>query len=547
MGDVLIAELRERRGDRTPLEMFDQTVSELADRPLLYSFRTPIGARDIAALVDGLAAGMQSLGIQFGDRVGLYLQNDPQYVIAMLAAWRLGAIAVPCNPMLRHRELAHHLQDAGATALVVLDDLYEIAEQARAQAADVGIVIVTRRSDLQDDLALPPDRAAPPTAHDLLTLAQAHSGDPYERVIPDPDDVAVLTYTSGTTGPAKGAMNTHGNIAYASRCYRDWLGVRSDDRILGIAPLYHVTGLTGHIGLALAAGAPLILAHRFDPLLVAQLLEHHRATVTVAAITAYMALANDEQARAHDFSSVRRAFSGGAPIPPAVVADVRTRLGLTIRPVYGLTETTGPTHFAPPDVDPPVDPQTGALSVGLLAPGTEARIAGEHDETLAPGEIGEVVLRGPQIVPGYWKRPGETASAIPGGELHTGDVGVIDADGWLYLVDRRKDMIIASGFKVWPREVEDVLYEHDAVREAAVIGVPDEYRGETVWAYVSLKPGLLVDPAELVAHCRERVAAYKYPRVVHILDELPKTPSGKILRRELRERGPGQKGLRKPG
>lgn len=526
--------LQEQPGDATPLEMFDRTVEALGDRPLLYWFRTPLGAREASALVDGLAAGMRSLGVARGHRIGLYLQNDPQYVIAMLAAWRLGASVVACSPMLRHRELAHHLEDSGATVLVVLDDLYEIAARALREASKAAVVITTSRADLQEDLA-GCGRSPAAGTQNLIALAREHAGTPYDRVLPGAEELAVLTYTSGTTGPAKGAMSTHGNIAYASRIYRDWLGVSSDDTILGIAPLYHVTGLTGHIGLSLAAAAPLILAHRFDAALVAELIEHHRATVTIAAITAYMALANDDRARSHDLSSMRRTFSGGAPIPPAVVEDVRARLGLRIRPVYGLTETTGPTHLVPPDTDPPVDAQTGVLSVGRAAPGTEARIASSDGETLPPGEIGEVRVRGPQVVPGYWRLPEITESAIPGGELRTGDMGVIDDDGWLYLVDRRKDMIIASGFKVWPREVEDVLYEHDAVREAAVIGVPDEYRGETVWAYVSLKPGSAIEPADLVAHCRSRLAAYKYPRVVHILDELPKTPTGKILRRELRD------------
>lgn len=525
--------LHDEPGDLTPLEMFDRTLAVLGDRPLLYSFRTPISAREVAGLVDGLAAAMQSLGVAPGDRIGLYLQNDPQYVISMLAAWRLGASVVACNPMLRHRELAHHLEDAGATALVVLDDLYEIAAEALEAAPQVGVVITTGRSDLQDEAARR-ERAPVPGTYDLIALARAHATTRYERVRPAAGDLAVLTYTSGTTGPAKGAMNTHGNIAFASRIYRDWLGVSTNDTILGIAPLYHVTGLTGHIGLSLASAAPIILAHRFDASLVAELIEHHRATVTIAAITAYMALANDEDARGRDFSSLRRTFSGGAPIPPAVVDDLRDRLGLTIRPVYGLTETTGPTHLVPPDSDPPVDAGTGALSVGQAAPGTEARITSDGGETLAPGEVGEVRVRGPQVVPGYWQLPEVTAAAIPNGELRTGDVGIIDEDGWLYLVDRSKDMIIASGFKVWPREVEDVLYEHAAVREAAVVGMPDEYRGETVWAYVSLKQGLTVEPAELIAHCRARLAAYKYPREVHILPELPKTPTGKILRRELR-------------
>jgi long-chain acyl-CoA synthetase len=232
---------------------------------------------------------------------------------------------------------------------------------------------------------------------------------------------------------------------------------------------------------------------------------------------------------------MRSAFSGGAPIPPGTVADIERRTAVVIRPVYGLTETTGPTHIAPRDRPVPVHEATGALSVGLAVHDTHVRILGDDGEPLPPGEVGEVAISGPQVVPGYWERPDETAKAFNDGELRTGDVGVLDADGWLYLVDRRKDMIVASGFKVWPREVEDVLYEHDAVREAAVVGVADDYRGESVRAYVSLKRGAQATEAELIAYCRERMAAYKYPRQVVIVEELPKTTTGKILRRELRE------------
>ena len=528
--------LPERPGDRTPLHMFDRAVLELGDAPLLHWFKAPLAARRMAELVDGLAAGLQSLGVARGDRVALYTQNDPQYVIAMLAAWRLGAIAVACNPMLRERELAHHLEDAGAGVLVTLEELRETADRARDRVAGELLVLTTTAGDLGDrDTVRARPGADQSATRDLLELANTHMGQDYEPVVPEPEDVAVLTYTSGTTGPPKGAMNTHGNIAYASRIYREWLGVGPQDRILGIAPLFHVTGLTGHIGLALSCHAALILAHRFDAAAVAELIEHHRATVTIAAITAYMALGNDEQARRHDLTSLRRPYSGGAPIPPAVVKDLYQRLGLTIRPVYGLTETTGPSHLVLPDSDPPVDPATGALSVGLPVFATGHRAIGDDGQTLAPGEAGEILISGPQVVPGYWERPDETRAAIRDGELRTGDIGVIDEQGWLYLVDRRKDMIIASGFKVWPREVEDVLYEHPAVREAAVIGVADDYRGETVWGYVSLKVGATVAPDELVEHCRARLAAYKYPRVLHILDELPKTPTGKILRRELRD------------
>jgi long-chain acyl-CoA synthetase len=520
-----------------PLAMFQQAVQQLGERPFLYSFDTPIAATECARVVEGLACGLHGLGVRAGDRIGLFLQNDPQFVIASLAVWRLGAITVPSNPMLRERELGHHLADAGATALIVLDELLAEVAAAALPATEIGLVVTTNAHDLcaeRESVPVPAPAGMSVAVHDLLTLARGPHPPQPPAVEPDRDDVAVLTYTSGTTGPPKGAMNTHGNIAFASEAYRELLGVGPDDLILGIAPLYHVTGLTAHIGLALAAAIPIVLAHRFDAVETARLTERHGATVTVAAITAYMALAADAGARAHSMASLVRSFSGGAPIPPAVVASLRESLGIEIRPVYGLTETTGPTHICPLDEPAPSHPDTGALAVGRAVPHTTVVIVGEGDVRLGPGEAGEIAVAGPQVVPGYWDKPQETASAFRNGLMHTGDIGVTDEDGWLYVVDRSKDMIVASGFKVWPREVEDVLYEHPAVREAAVIGVPDEYRGETVWGYVSLQPGATVQESELIQHCRERLAAYKYPRVVRVLPELPKTPSGKIVRRELR-------------
>ena len=523
-----------------PVARFQEVVKALGDRPFLYSFQTPISAAECGRLVDGLARGLHDLGIGAGDRVGLLLQNDPQFVIASLALWRLGAVTVPANPMLRERELGHHLADAGATALIVLDQLLADVAVAALPETEIRLVVSTNAHDLCDERAA---RAVPAPAglqlpvHDLIELARgSHDGE-----LPDveltADAVAVLTYTSGTTGPPKAAMNTHGNVAFASEVYRELLGVGADDVILGIAPLYHVTGLTAHIGLGLAAAIPTVLAHRFDAAQTARLTELHGATVTVAAITAYMALAADPAVGQEAMASLTRSFSGGAPIPPAVVASLSNRLGIQVRPVYGLTETTGPTHICPLGETAPIHPETGALAVGRAVPHTTVRIVGENDVALGPGEAGEIAVAGPQVVPGYWNKPEETAAAFRGGLMHTGDIGVMDEAGWLYVVDRSKDMIVASGFKVWPREVEDVLYEHPAVREAAVIGVPDEYRGETVWGYVSLAPGTTVEEVELVGWCRERLAAYKYPRVVRVLDELPKTASGKIVRRELRTLG----------
>jgi long-chain acyl-CoA synthetase len=237
-------------------------------------------------------------------------------------------------------------------------------------------------------------------------------------------------------------------------------------------------------------------------------------------------------------ATLTKIYSGGAPIPPSTVTAFEDLFGQYIHNIYGLTETTSPSHAVPLHSRAPVDPASGALSVGVPVYDTVVRIIGEDGGDLPPGEIGELVTEGPQIVAGYWNKPEETARALPGGALHTGDVGYMDADGWFYLVDRKKDQINVAGYKVWPREVEDVLYEHDAVREAAVVGVPDAYRGETVRAYVSLKPGIDDDgqlPGELIAHCKERLAAYKYPRQIEVLPELPKTVTGKILRRELRD------------
>src|SRR5690242_5153871 len=238
-------------------------------------------------------------------------------------------------------------------------------------------------------------------------------------------------------------------------------------------------------------------------------------------------------------ATMTKIWSGGAPIPPSTVKAFQAQFGQYIHNIYGLTETTSPSHGVPAGAIAPIDETSGALSVGVPVYNTVVRIVGDDGQDLPPGEIGEIVTSGPMVVPGYWNKPEETAHALPGGALHTGDVGYMDEAGWFYLVDRKKDQINAGGYKVWPREVEDVLYQHEAVREAAVVGVPDEYRGETVKAYVSLRPGQQVTAEELIAFCRQQMAAYKYPRQIEFLDELPKTVSGKLLRRELRARSGG--------
>jgi long-chain acyl-CoA synthetase len=287
-----------------------------------------------------------------------------------------------------------------------------------------------------------------------------------------------------------------------------------------------------------------VLGYRFEAGTIADLIERHGVTFAIGPITAFIALMNEPTATPERLATMTKVYSGGAPIAPAVADAYEERFGASIHAAYGLTETTSPSHFTPHRRRSPVDPKSGAFSVGVPVFNFDVRVADEEGVDVPVGEVGELLMRGPAVVPGYWQQPEETAHAFPNGELRTGDVGFMDDDGWFYIVDRRKDQINAAGYKIWPREVEDVLYEHPAVREAAVVGVPDPYRGETVKAFVSLKAGEEPSEEELISFCKERMAAYKYPRIVEVVDELPKTASGKVLRRELRERQPTDVGAR---
>jgi long-chain acyl-CoA synthetase len=373
---------------------------------------------------------------------------------------------------------------------------------------------------------------------DFMTLLDRYRGKHPPEVKLSRQDVAYLTYTSGTTGPPKGAMNTHGNVVFNSEVYRHCWKLTPSDRMLGVAPFFHVTGMVGHIGTCIASGTPLILFYRFDPKTTFQMIERWKATCTIGAITVFIALMNDPEIGKVNFSSFRKVYSGGAPVIPAVVERFEKLTGTYIHNVYGLTESTSPATLVPLGSRAPVDPTTGAIAIGVPIPGHDAKIMdlSDPEKELPPGEVGELAIKGPGIIPGYWNKPEETAHAIRQEWLFTGDVGTMDDTGWVYLLDRKKDMIIASGFKVWPREVEDVIYLHPSVREVAVVGVPDPYRGETVKAFVALKEGFegKVKEEEIMAHCKERMAAYKYPREVEFVKEVPKTATGKFLRRAFR-------------
>jgi long-chain acyl-CoA synthetase len=522
------------------LAMFAATVARNPEGDAIRYFDGRISWAELDALTSAFAAGITAGGFAPGERVAVFSQNVPQFLIAQIGTWKAGGIAVSINPMNKARELTELLTDSGATVLVALQSLYRDVAAGVVPGTAVRQVITTSELEYQtrnEPRAFPSTEQIPcEGTTDLQQLLSEHRGATPPQVSLGPDDVAFLTYTSGTTGPPKGAMTTHRNVVFNAQTYRDWAGVNGDDVVLGVAPLFHITGLIAHIAVSLLTGAPLVLMHRLDPALALEIIESEGVTFTVGSITVFIALMNAPGARREQLATLTKIYSGGAPVPPSTIGAFQDAFGQYIHNIYGLTETTSPSHCVPRSGGAPTDEASGALSVGVPTYNTVVRIIGEDGADLPAGEVGELVTAGPQVVAGYWNKPEETAKALPGGVLHTGDVGYMDAQGWFYIVDRKKDQINAGGYKVWPREVEDALYEHPAVREAAVVGVPDEYRGETVKAFVSLKAGASATPEEIIAFTKERIAAYKYPRQVVIIDEIPKTVSGKVLRRELRTR-----------
>ncbi len=512
-------------------------VARNPDGTALRFFDGALSAREVDAASDALAAAFEARGTGRGDRVGVYLQNIPQYALVLLALWKLGATALGLNPMYRRQELRRIIDDSGAVGVVCADsDVHETL--GTLAGSTVRWLVSTSALDYQSRndprVFVTTERHAPAPDGDLVALIGEFEGrrpSPVELTL---DDVAFLTYTSGTTGPPKGAMNTHGNVLSVVATCASWMGVSEGDVVLAVAPLFHITGAVVNATISLLTDTTLVLTGRFHPAVALDAFAEHGVTYTIGSITAYNALYELPQARPEHFASVKALFSGGAPIPPATVERFQERFGVYLHNGYGMTETTSAVIAVPPGDRAPVHLPSGTLSIGKPLPHLTARVVDPHGDPVPSGEQGELELSGPQVVPGYWGKPEATRQTMPEGRLRTGDVAVIDEQGWVYLVDRLKDQINVSGYKVWPREVEDALYEHPAVLEAAVVGQPDAYRGETVVAYVSLKAGLHATAEELIAFSRERLAAYKCPREIRFLADLPKTQSGKIRRAELR-------------
>ena len=535
-------------GVRNGNGLFERAVAARPDDPGILYFDAAISFRAAAEQAWALATSLRGLGLGPGDRVALMLQTGPAVPIAIHAVWHLGGVATAINPMSKAGEVGHQLRDSGARAVICLEGHHATVAEAAAGTAVEHLITVSELDWLEE---IPPAladsrRLECPGALRLLDLcAGPAAADPAPV---EPDSPALLAYTSGTTGTPKGAIVTHAALIHNGEAMSAWGELGPGDVTVAMAPLFHITGLVCHLATARASATPLLLMHRFEPAEFLRLVERWRGTYVIGPLTAFIALLEHPDLGTRDFSSLTKVASGGAPVFPAVVERWESLTGNYIHNTYGLTETTAPSHMVARGERAPIDPESGALSIGRPIADTDSKILAFAEEGGAPGEraeapdgdLGEIATRGPAVTPGYWGRPEETAAAIQGGWLHTGDVGKRDADGWFYIVDRIKDMIVVSGYKVWPRDVEDALIAHPAVREVAVVGEPDPYRGETVAAHVVLRAGAeATGTDELIAHCRERLAVYKAPHLVHLVDELPKTASGKTLRRELRKRGQG--------
>ena len=530
--------------DHSILDAFLDVAANRPADPCIHYFDRSLSYGEIGELAAALSAALAEMGIGKGDRVIVFMQNIPQAVVSCLAVWMCNGVVVPLNPMYTAMDLEHYLNDCGARVFICQDDIYTGQAGPALQNHPEVKVITTSPLDL---LAAGPECPAQfkgmakksfAETQDLMGLVRDYSGRGTSPAHPKPRDLAYLVYTSGTTGPAKGAMILHSNVLHNAIVYQKACRLDRTDVVLGVAPLFHITGIVAHQAIAFHLGIPIVMLARFDVQEALRLIEKYRVTFTVASITVYIAMLNHPQLKSFDLSSFKKAYSGGAPVSPSTVQKFTEEMGLTIYNVYGLTESCSPATITPLEMSGPVDDHSGALSVGLVVPGHEAWIVDlENPEVEVPvGEEGELVLRGPAITAGYWQKPEETANAIKNGRFFTGDVAKMDDRGWCYIVDRKKDLINVSGYKVWPRDVEDVLYQHPAVKEAAVVGVADDYRGETVKAFVALVEEYKgkVTPEELISFCKQKMAAFKYPRIVEIIDEVPKTPTGKFLRRQLR-------------
>ncbi len=536
--------------------LLDQAVHNHSDQTAIIYYGNRLNYAQLSSLANRFAAALQRLGVQKGDRVAIALPNIPQYPIAFYGALRAGAVVVPTNPLYTEREMQHQLADSGARVIVMLDSFYPVVRAVRANTA-LEHVILTSPADFLPPLlhALYPlsqrgaknqeprltskEMQRDATLHSMHSILQPHTKGGLEVFkLPAPssgEDLAALQYTGGTTGLSKGAMLTHRNLLANAFQTRYWTpNARDAEEVtLCVAPFFHSYGLTVGMNLSILAAATMVLLPRFKAKNVVSAIRKYRPTLFPGIPTMYLAIMREVGKHTEQLSSIKYCISGAAPLPAKVRRDFEAMTHGKLVEGYGLSEAAPVTHCNP------LDGEIRDGSVGLPLQNVDAAILDAETGAFLPaGEVGEIVVKGPNIMKGYWKRDKETAGIFYKDWMHTGDLGKMDEDGYFYIVERIKDLIIASGFNVYPREVEEVLFHHPAVAEAAVVGVPDEYRGETVAAFIVLKPGYAASEEtsqDILAYCKHELTPYKVPKKLEFRETLPKSLIGKVLRRELRE------------
>ena len=528
-------------------ELLLERANEHPERPAVIFYNRVLTYRRLAEASRRFASALASLGVRPGDRVALLLPNTPQFVIAYYGALLAGAVVVPTNPLYVAPEVERQLCDAGAKVIVTLSKFLPTVQAVRERTPLEHVIVTNIKEHFPLVLRLvftvakerrDGHRVRAPRdgrTHWLPELLR-RAPDAAPSVERSPDDLALLQYTGGTTGLAKGAMLTHRNLI-ANLCMAwAWQPAPSAQRrgygvVMGVLPLFHTYGMSQVMNIAIVRGDAMVLVPRFEPLLVLKAIKRHRPNAFPGVPTLYTALNNFPGVEKFEPRCIDVCISGASALPVEVKRRFEELTGAKLVEGYGLSEAAPVTHCNP------VNGPNRAGSIGLPFPDTDAAVVDqERGERLMPvGEVGELVVRGPQVMPGYWNRPEESAAALRRGWLHTGDLARMDEDGYFWIVDRKKDVIISGGFNVYPREVEEPLYAHPKVREAVAVGVPDERWGEMVKVYVVLKQGESATEREVVDYCHARMAAYKVPKAVEFRPELPKSMIGKVLRRALRE------------
>lgn len=509
----------------TLLEMFKQTVERFSERPALLFQGRSWSYREMDEAVERLARAFSYHGVKSGDRISIYMPNSALWVISFYACMRLGAVVVQTNPMYVESELKAQLNDAGATGIITIPPLIR------------RVLAIQAETNLQMIAIDPLINLEIPSSEELLNLNTLLSDSSMDSIdlplpnIPADTGIAVLQYTGGTTGTSKGVVLTHRNLLANALQINEWLqGEEGQERILTALPLFHIYALSACMNLAMISGGAMVILPKFDIDAVLQHINDYAPTIFPGAPTMYVAVINHPRVKEYNVSSIKVCISGSAPLPVEVANRFGELTGGRLVEAYGLSEASPATHL-----NPVYHARVG--SIGVPGPNTDAKIVDllTGQNTLAPGEIGELAVSGDQVMREYWQKPSETRVVLRDGWLYTGDIARMDEDGFFYIVDRKKDMILSGGYNVYPRDIEESLYEHSAVKEAVCAGIPDPYWGEIVKAYVVLKEDSQVTEAELVTFLKQKLAAYKVPKKIEIRESLPRTAVGKVLRRFLIE------------